>query len=147
MPWQGSPRARTVRGYMPTPKKTAIGARMTRLREEHGTEGKDLTQHDAAALVGVETRQWQRWESGENSPRPPTLEKIARGFGIRVDEFYAPITPGESQLDRIEASLRRLELTLATVPGVGPVPMLEGEIGRDAGDSEPNDPGLEQTGQ
>lgn len=117
MPWQGTPITPTVCGYMPSPRE-AIAARLLRLREENGTNGKDLTQHDAASMVGVADRDWQRWEKAKHVPRPPTLAKIAEVFRIDLGEFYEGVGAAnpQSRLAAIEDRLARIEETLGIEP-------------------------------
>jgi transcriptional regulator with XRE-family HTH domain len=144
MPWQGSPRAHTVRSCMPSAKE-AIGARLLRLRQERGSDGKDLTQHDAASLVGTEARQWQRWETGGNEPRKQTLEHIATTFGIDLAEFYEGVSGGKSQLDRIEARLddvaKGLEGAAAQALAGDPIQGLEDLVRRLRDEQPPETPG------
>lgn len=77
--------------------------RLLELRERHG-----LSQEDAAHKVGITTRQWQRWETGESMPYPRNLDAVASRFGISVAEFFDPpddISVDVAQLDRMEAKL------------------------------------------
>lgn len=64
-------------------RKDNIVRRLVALREQHG-----LTQEQAAQKVGVTSRQWQRWESGDSVPYPRNLDQIASKFGVTVAEFF-----------------------------------------------------------
>ena len=66
----------------PRPTTDVLPERFFRLRNERG-----LTQRDAADAVGVDARQWQRWESGETTPYRATLEKVSKAFGVTPDYF------------------------------------------------------------
>ena len=63
---------------MPEP----IAAKLRVLREERG-----LTQKEAARLAGVGQRTLTRLESGERPPYMPTVTKIARAYGVPVEEL------------------------------------------------------------
>lgn len=85
-------------------RQEKVSARLADLREQAG-----LTQEQAAARVGVNLRQWQRWEAGDSMPYPRNLDTIASRFGISVDEFF---DTQQTQLDRIEERLARIEAAL-----------------------------------
>jgi transcriptional regulator with XRE-family HTH domain len=120
-----------------------VAARLKRLRQEQGDNGKALSQEDAAARAGLRTRQWQRWEAAQNMPRPSSLEQIADAFGIGVEEFYE--APGDqtmrqpSQFDRIEAKLDEL---LSRLPESDPAEELELELQDAALEREQRDAGI-----
>lgn len=99
--------------------------RLLELRERHG-----LSQEDAAHKVGITTRQWQRWETGESMPYPRNLDAVASRFGISVAEFFDPaeaVTADVAQLDRIEAKLDEI---LSRLPAEGLAEVLEQEAAR-----------------
>lgn len=92
--------------------------RLRELRHLNGSDGKPLSQEDAAHLADITTRQWQRWESGESMPYPKSLGRVADAFGISIEFFEtAPADrvrtdllgqldgANKSQLDRIEFKL------------------------------------------
>jgi transcriptional regulator with XRE-family HTH domain len=98
-----------------------VAARLRQLRDEYGNGDRPLSQEDAAHKAGVKTRQWQRWEAAAHMPRRSNLEQIAEAFGVSTSAFYEmSAVPAErrstTQLDRIEASLARIEKALATEP-------------------------------
>lgn len=116
--WQPPRRRVSVLAEMAL-RRERIVERLSELRERDS-----LTQEQAAHRVGVTTRQWQRWESGESVPYPRNLDQVASAFGISVQEFFDG-PPDGSQLDRIEALLEEL---LSRLPG--PAEVLEAEAAR-----------------
>ena len=76
--------------------------RLLRLRPRAGSK-KKLRQIDLAALVGVETRTLQLWESGERLPSPDNLQRL---IGVLLAEHL--LLPGEE-----EQEARRLWETVA----------------------------------
>jgi transcriptional regulator with XRE-family HTH domain len=65
-------------GTMPGP----IALKLRDLRLERG-----LTQKQAAELAGVTPQTLMDLESGKRPPYMPTLTKIARGYGVPVEEL------------------------------------------------------------
>ncbi len=63
-----------------TPAPIALKLRV--LREERG-----LTPKEAAELADVSHRTLIRLESGERAPYMPTVTKIARAYGVPVEEL------------------------------------------------------------
>jgi transcriptional regulator with XRE-family HTH domain len=59
----------------------AIAAKLRVLREQ-----RSLTQKEAAELAHVHLETLRRLESGERPPYMPTLTKIARGYGVSIEE-------------------------------------------------------------
>jgi transcriptional regulator with XRE-family HTH domain len=63
-----------------------------RLRELRGVAG--LTQEEYAELAGIPYKVYQHIEAGRRSnPRLSTLEKLAQGFGLTVNELFAVRRP------------------------------------------------------
>jgi transcriptional regulator with XRE-family HTH domain len=97
-------------------RKDNVIQRLIALRDQHG-----LTQEQAAQRVGVTSRQWQRWESGESMPYPRNLDQIASKFGITVAEFFdkdgdhrSPVVVNRLDGD-LEARIATIEDTLAGI--------------------------------
>ena len=63
---------------MPDP----IALKLRVLREERA-----LTQKEAAELAGVSRLTLYRLESGKQAPYMPTVTKIARAYGVSVEEL------------------------------------------------------------
>ena len=59
-----------------------IAVKLRILREQRG-----LTQKEAAELADVHFETLRRLESGEQTPYMPTLTKIARGYGVAIEEL------------------------------------------------------------
>jgi transcriptional regulator with XRE-family HTH domain len=59
----------------------AIAVKLRVLREQ-----RNLTQKEAAELADVHLDTLRRLESGERPPYMPTLTKIARGYGVSIEE-------------------------------------------------------------
>jgi len=91
-------------------RRERIVQRLRELREAHG-----LTQEQAAARVGVNLRQWQRWEAGDSMPYPRNLDLIASKFGTTVNEFFEPPETqlvARSELEEILAYVQRVDAKL-----------------------------------
>ncbi len=58
-----------------------IAVKLRVLREE-----RNLTQKEAAELAQVHLDTLRDLESGERPPYMPTLTKIARGYGVSIEE-------------------------------------------------------------
>lgn len=107
-------------------RREKVMERLLELRERHG-----LSQEDAAHKVGITTRQWQRWETGESMPYPRNLDAVASRFGISVAQFFDEPTElivDVAQLDRIEAKLD--EVLNLLHDDDGPAEVLEAEAAR-----------------
>lgn len=62
---------------------TKLAKRLKELREKHG-----LTQEEAARKCRMEYKYYQRYESSKpRDMRLSTLEKIARGFGVKPSDL------------------------------------------------------------
>jgi DNA-binding XRE family transcriptional regulator len=59
-----------------------IALKLRVLREERG-----LTQREAAGLAGVSRLTVYRLESGKQAPYMPTVTKIARAYGVPLEEL------------------------------------------------------------
>jgi transcriptional regulator with XRE-family HTH domain len=59
-----------------------IAVKLRVLRQERG-----LTQEEAAELAEVGHRTLIRLESGERAPYMPTVTKIARAYGVSLEEL------------------------------------------------------------
>jgi transcriptional regulator with XRE-family HTH domain len=57
-------------------------------------EAARLTQEEYAELAGIPYKVYQHIEAGRRrNPRLSTVEKLARGFGLTVNEFFAERLP------------------------------------------------------
>ena len=81
----------------------SLGERLRELARARGLSSDE----DAARLVGVSYRQYQRWLSGESDPRGSSLKQIAEAFEVPIAELIGDEAPSERQLDRMEAELER----------------------------------------
>lgn len=59
------------------PAAVTTGQKIQRQRE-----ALDLSIGALARAVGVDRRQIQRWEHGENEPRPPSLRKLGAALNV-----------------------------------------------------------------
>ncbi|HUS13129.1 MAG TPA: helix-turn-helix transcriptional regulator, partial [Pyrinomonadaceae bacterium] len=60
--------------------------RLRQLRDERG-----WTQEEAATACDISTKVFQFLETGhQDNPTLETIEKICRGFGLSIYEFFAP---------------------------------------------------------
>lgn len=70
-----------------------------------------FSQERAAAAVGTSRRHWIRWESGETSPNPAYLERIASVLGAPEllesdeDEEAAPVGDHRDMLSALAVAL------------------------------------------
>lgn len=77
MPWTrhlASKMMRAMEDY-----RAGVGARLLALRKS-----RNLSQEDAAHLVGVGVKTWHNWESGKRSPYESNWRRIAEAFEIDV---------------------------------------------------------------
>lgn len=88
-------------------KQSEVGQRIETLRRAHG-----LSQEAAAHEVGVTSRQWQRWASGESEPRASNLARISERFDVPASELIGAAAGEPKQLDRIERRLEDLDAKL-----------------------------------
>jgi phage repressor protein C with HTH and peptisase S24 domain len=65
-------------------EQRALGLAIRRLRLQA-----QLTQSAAAANMGVQTQEWQRWETGGRIPRRDRLPMIASAIGHTVDDLLS----------------------------------------------------------
>jgi transcriptional regulator with XRE-family HTH domain len=79
-----------------------LGERLRRAARAQGI----TSDEEAARLVGVSYRQYQRWLSGESDPRGSNLKLISEKLGVPIAELVG--APDPSQLDRIEDMLQVL---------------------------------------
>jgi transcriptional regulator with XRE-family HTH domain len=139
--WRRQPRRVSVLAEMAL-RREKVTERLLELRERHG-----LSQEDAAHKVGITTRQWQRWETGESMPYPRNLDAVASAFGISIVEFFDPepvAQPADAdQLDRIEA---KLDLLLQTVIPSSPAEVAEEAAARRTAD-KPSAAGSSRAGK
>jgi transcriptional regulator with XRE-family HTH domain len=93
--------------------------------------------------VSIETISRLENEKTEN-PRDHTIRSLAKAFGITSEELAGPrLSPedmdkaAQTQLDRIEASLGRIEAALATTRADAAPPTLPAELGRSRRAAQP----------
>ncbi len=65
-----------------------IAGRLRELRAQGG-----LTQEQVAALLGADTRWYQRLELGAKDVRVSTVDRLAAVYGLSATEFLAEGTP------------------------------------------------------
>lgn len=62
--------------------KKTIGERLVTIRKQQ-----NMTQNDLATLLQVSYQAVSRWERNENLPDVYTLQKIAKIYGVSIDEI------------------------------------------------------------
>ncbi len=67
-----------------------LAARLRRVRLERG-----LTLRQAAAQTGVTKETLSDLERARRQPHPPTLQKIAEGYGVEIRDLLGPIAEAE----------------------------------------------------
>ena len=90
---------------------SSLGELLRDLRKARGLDSDE----DAARLVGISYRQYQRWLSGESEPRGHSLKLISDAFDVPIRMLVGvseELVPDETQLDRIEDLLNRLAAAL-----------------------------------
>jgi transcriptional regulator with XRE-family HTH domain len=70
-----------------------LGARLHRTRVERG-----LSLRQAAAQTGVTKETLSDLERGRRTPHPPTLAKIAKGYGVEISDLLGPMVEEEPAL-------------------------------------------------
>jgi transcriptional regulator with XRE-family HTH domain len=73
--------------------------RVENARPEDKQKGKPLPQEQAARRADVDSRQWQRWETGETMPHQSNLQQLATKLRIPIAEFYDAEEPEETRGD------------------------------------------------
>lgn len=63
-----------------------IGANLRRIREAKG-----LNQTQAAELAGISRLAYRNIENGESTPKVSTLQNIASGLGIKLQDLFIPV--------------------------------------------------------
>lgn len=61
-----------------------LGEKIKRLRKEQG-----YTQKQFAEMIDISSRNVSNIEQGISFPKPETLEKIVKSFGITTDKLFA----------------------------------------------------------
>lgn len=85
-----------------------IAYNVKRLRTEAG-----YTQDEVAQRIGITWRNYQKYEKAGAVPRPENLEKLAKVYGVSVEEILGQ-TPGPKGKD---ASIANLTRHLAVLQG------------------------------
>lgn len=63
-----------------------IGANLRRIREANG-----LNQTQAADLAGISRPAYRNIENGDSTPKVSTLQNIANGLGVKLQDLFIPI--------------------------------------------------------
>lgn len=63
-----------------------VSYNLRRLRYEMG-----WSQGEVEEASGIPRNRVSRWETAETSPEYESLEKLAKGFGVDVAQFFAPV--------------------------------------------------------
>ncbi|MFF5106123.1 helix-turn-helix domain-containing protein [Streptomyces sp. NPDC000134] len=90
--------------------------------------GKDLSQGELAAAVGVKAPAVARWESGQDFPKGEKLPAIAAALGQPLDVLFPYDGPPDLQLLRCDAGLSVAQA--AEILGTSRVPVSNAESGR-----------------
>jgi transcriptional regulator with XRE-family HTH domain len=72
-----------------------LGTRLRRTRVERG-----LSLRQAAAQTGVTKETLSDLERDRRTPHPPTLAKIARGYGVEISDLLGPVVEEESSVPK-----------------------------------------------
>lgn len=97
------------------------------MRLRHLRESRNMSQEDAAHLVGVAVKTWHNWESGKRTPYESNWQRIADSFEVDVQPIRGrPPTPlglgaGETEtqvlmdlIRGLDDQVRLLQVQLAT---------------------------------
>lgn len=90
-------------------------------------EDKNLTQEQAAKLVGVNPTSWQNWESERKTPRPHRLKSIADALGVPMGWITGQDSPSRDVVKSWDALVGKfvaivtdfMKIPLLTFPGEG----------------------------
>ena len=85
-----------------------VGATIRNARERL-----DLTQAEAAKLAGLSPPAFNRLEHGKGQPRWDTMVRVARAFGLTLDELNAGTVERASAAAAVPNSVVRAELRAA----------------------------------
>lgn len=103
--------------------RAGVGLRLRELRES-----RNMSQEDAAHLVGVAVKTWHNWESGKRTPYESNWQRIADSFDVNVQPIRgtppSPLSLGDEpdvQVERLaemvkglDDQVRLLQVQLAT---------------------------------
>ena len=101
----------------------------------------NLSQEDAAHLIGVSFKTYNSWENGKSEPRDSNWRKIEEQLKVSAEEMRGE--PPSLQIDRIETYLLAIMAHLGIEPDPAPSVLgdpPEGPIRR-GGDTPPSGPG------
>lgn len=107
-------------------EQLALGQQITaeRIRRE-------LTQPEAADLLGVSLRAYQDWEAGRRLPRARNLKRLREHFGIELE----PIK--EVAADKLDYIIERLDALTETLAGWIAGRELQDAAGREQAEASP----------
>ncbi len=87
-----------------------IGSNLRRLREAQG-----LTQERAAELSGLSRPAYRNIETGDSMPKVSTLQDIAAGLGVRLEDLVSPVRTLEQVRFRALKRMKSREQVLTEV--------------------------------
>lgn len=85
--------------------KKELGEKVKRLRKEQG-----YTQEQFAEMIDISSRNVSNIEQGISFPKPETLEKIVKSFGITTEKLFTSdhIKSKEELLDSINKYVNKI---------------------------------------
>lgn len=87
-----------------------IGARIAVLRDRS-----HLTQEAAAAKLKVGVRTYQTWEAGDATPRWQNYERLAKLYGVAVEDILGSTSLNGSQAEAAPPALAEIQATLEEI--------------------------------
>jgi transcriptional regulator with XRE-family HTH domain len=108
--------SKLIRARNAEPEPQKVGARLRRLRKQHG-----VTQSELARQIGIQQSDLSRMEKGEYRVSLDNLFKILSVFGLGVAEFFAAEEASTPPVQTIAEPLSREDMqTLQQLKALSP---------------------------
>lgn len=76
--------------YLPRERSVALAVKLRQFRLQAG-----FSQKNVADILNVSRSTYTYYETGKTTPDPATLNRIAKIFGVSLEEFFSEDTPGD----------------------------------------------------
>jgi transcriptional regulator with XRE-family HTH domain len=89
---------------------SSFSKRLRELRLE-----KDIGQKEVGAIIGVSDSSIRKYESGDRTPDPTALVKLADFFGVTVDYLLGRNPADSSKFNNMDITMSNLQKELSTL--------------------------------